>query len=808
MADNNDFDEWLDDVETDDDGELDQLNIDALLSAVDDEPEPEDKEASTPSELDQTNIDALLGITNETTSGTASPTSSPESDELDQDNIDALLNGDDNGSDELDQDNIDALLNADDNGSDELDQDNIDALLNGDDDNGSDELDQDNIDALLGGGDDNGSDELDQDNIDALLSGNDDNGSDELDQDNIDALLNGDDDSGSDELEQDNIDALLSGNDDNDSDELDQDNIDALLGGDDDTSPAESSPDLVQDDLDELFAEDSSAEKVDADDEIDDIDALFNDIDAATLGEEGETETTLSTEGAEETAFDSEFDEMDQLFTELDNESPDENDPFQAEEIDFAEMLDSSDSGGDDEFLSLGDEEEKDDNEFSVGTESENDGNETDIDALLIADDKGKNTDEDNKSKKSITIPAFITNMNRVTMSAIGGGFVLLLIFGLYFMFSGNEAEDITVADNEIAGEDKSTTPAAIQANFIPIAEDNTFTMAENGEEFAIELKAKDEDGQPLFYDVTIKPRHGRLSGTAPNLTYLANTDFPGKDSFEYTVSDGTDTSAIAHIIITGPDLKSQALAQELAEKNRRQQIAAKELKPKQPAVLAKNVQLHTASTSPITINWRKIWQEANNSDYNPKTHVEIVETETTGKLGSVTGSRTTFTPDPYSENTDLIFYRFKKNGFRSKIKTISIDISLGDPAPKIQLADFREGYAVGQHVTLDASPSLDDAPDSLQFTWEQTSGVTVSLEIRDNGRMMTFVMPSSFYTKENPGPTFTLTAIDQNGQTTTKEIATKSISRRQAALWRSDNGSVADDPALEGKYFPWPYDD
>ena len=838
MAEDNDFDEWLDDVETDDDGELDQLNIDALLSAVDDKSDTETTQEASPSELDQTNIDALLGINADT-----SPAEESEDAELDQDNIDALLNG----TDETIQEEEPQTASDD---SDELDQDNIDALLGGDDDTKEiEELDQDNIDTLLSGNDED--DELDQDNIDALLSDSDSDDSttpteesDELDQDNIDALLGGTDTDDtpaptedSDELDQDNIDALLGGADDtpaskqpvSEDEDVDQDDIDALLAQESD-EVKDSGDAPKKDDLDELFAEADTPETATPDSnkdvEQDDIDALFNDIDAATTGDsetdtagedqsldelfaedDGDDETTLSaaeTDDTPETAFDSEFDEMDQLFSELEDDNPEDDDPFQAEEIDFAEMLDSPADGEEDEFLSLGDEEE-DEDEFAPADDAT--GNETDINALLTADDDTKASEEkeDDDSKKGLVIPAFISNLNKATLSAIGGTLVLLLIVGIYFMFSGSNEEEI-IAHNENITVEEKTPPTA--SNFIPIAEDSTYTMATQGGELSIELKATDEDDQPLIYQITTQPSHGRLSGTAPNFTYLANNDFPGEDSFEYTVHDGEDTSAAALITITGPNLKAQALAHKIAEESQKKKIVAKEIKPKKPIVLAKNVHFYTDSTTPITVNWRRIWQEANKRDYDPKVHVEIVKIETKGKLAKVTGSSTIFTPDPYSERTDLIFYRFKKNGFRSATKTISIDISLGNPAPEINLANLKHGYFVGQNVVLDTSPSRDNAPQSLQFTWEQISGSPVSMKKQDHGKKMTFVMPSSFYHQENAGLTFKVTATDNTGKTTTKEITTKTISRRQAALWRGNNGGVAEDPAFKGKYFPWPYDE
>ena len=55
----------------------------------------------------------------------------------------------------------------------------------------------------------------------------------------------------------------------------------------------------------------------------------------------------------------------------------------------------------------------------------------------------------------------------------------------------------------------------------------------------------------PLTYTVTAGPAHGTLSGTAPNLTYTPDSGYFGSDSFQFTASNGTATSAPATIALT-----------------------------------------------------------------------------------------------------------------------------------------------------------------------------------------------------------------------------------------------------------------
>ena len=51
-------------------------------------------------------------------------------------------------------------------------------------------------------------------------------------------------------------------------------------------------------------------------------------------------------------------------------------------------------------------------------------------------------------------------------------------------------------------------------------------------------------------YTVVTQPAHGTLSGTAPNLTYTPASGYSGPDSFTFTDSNGTKTSAPATVSI------------------------------------------------------------------------------------------------------------------------------------------------------------------------------------------------------------------------------------------------------------------
>lgn len=70
-------------------------------------------------------------------------------------------------------------------------------------------------------------------------------------------------------------------------------------------------------------------------------------------------------------------------------------------------------------------------------------------------------------------------------------------------------------------------------------------------EDSSVKITLTGSGGSPLTYKVTVNPAHGKLSGTAPNLTYKPNKNFNGKDQFSFIVSIGCIASAPAIVDIT-----------------------------------------------------------------------------------------------------------------------------------------------------------------------------------------------------------------------------------------------------------------
>lgn len=86
----------------------------------------------------------------------------------------------------------------------------------------------------------------------------------------------------------------------------------------------------------------------------------------------------------------------------------------------------------------------------------------------------------------------------------------------------------------------------------IPVADDQSILVDEDNST-AITLTGSDAEGDALTYTVVTPPSHGVLSGIAPNITYLPNTNYFGADTIEFTVNDGQFDSApgVIHISVT-----------------------------------------------------------------------------------------------------------------------------------------------------------------------------------------------------------------------------------------------------------------
>lgn len=94
--------------------------------------------------------------------------------------------------------------------------------------------------------------------------------------------------------------------------------------------------------------------------------------------------------------------------------------------------------------------------------------------------------------------------------------------------------------------------PAPVPAggNRLPTASNKNVVVRKNTPT-AVTLNGTDPEGARLSYSVVDFPANGRLTGRAPNLTYVPDSGFIGTDAFAFTVSDGVATSEDAVVSVT-----------------------------------------------------------------------------------------------------------------------------------------------------------------------------------------------------------------------------------------------------------------
>ncbi len=101
-------------------------------------------------------------------------------------------------------------------------------------------------------------------------------------------------------------------------------------------------------------------------------------------------------------------------------------------------------------------------------------------------------------------------------------------------------------ADDTLATNSADMT---VKFNRAPVAQAQSISASE-GQASSITLLGVDADGDALQFVVTQQPLLGALTGTAPNLVYTSYAGAYGADSFQFYVTDGMLTSAVATVSI------------------------------------------------------------------------------------------------------------------------------------------------------------------------------------------------------------------------------------------------------------------
>ncbi len=115
--------------------------------------------------------------------------------------------------------------------------------------------------------------------------------------------------------------------------------------------------------------------------------------------------------------------------------------------------------------------------------------------------------------------------------------------------FRGTDSFMFVLNDGRLDSQEAKITINVEKPNTTPTADDKTVTTRQDTL-IGILLTGSDPDENSLSFRIRTNVTHGKLGGDAPNITYLPEEGFSGKDSFTYIANDGKINSSEATVTI------------------------------------------------------------------------------------------------------------------------------------------------------------------------------------------------------------------------------------------------------------------
>ena len=201
-----------------------------------------------------------------------------------------------------------------------------------------------------------------------------------------------------------------------------------------------------------------------------------------------------------------------------------------------------------------------------------------------------------------------------------------------------------------------SGTLSVERANDAPVAMPISASVSED-DKVAVTLAASDADGDTLTYAIVTPPQHGVLSGVGPQVVYTPHADYAGSDSFSYTASDGTATSAPAVVTLSVRAVNDAPTA-----------FAAK-----YPVDEDGKIAITLDGTDPDgdVLTYVVVSSPANGT---------LVSTPPAGTMGG--GQYLTYTPKPDYHGTDSFTFKVSDGTVESTAATVWISVQARNDAP------------------------------------------------------------------------------------------------------------------------------
>lgn len=292
--------------------------------------------------------------------------------------------------------------------------------------------------------------------------------------------------------------------------------------------------------------------------------------------------------------------------------------------------------------------------------------------------------------------------------------------------YNGSDSFTFRVNDGTVNSSTATVSITVTAVNDPPVADNQSVSALEDIAK-AITLTGSDVDGDTLTYSVVNPPSNGTLSGTAPNLTYLGNTNYYGSDSFTFRVNDGKTNSALATVTITITAVNQS------------------------PVASSQSVTTPEDTAKAITL-------VASDPDNNPLTYT-IVASPAHGSL-SGTAPNVTYTPAANYNGPDSFTFKVNDGKADSATVTVSLNITAVNDAPVANAQSTSTLEDTAKAITLTGS---DVDGDSITFVvvtgpaHGTLSGVAPNLIYTPTAN---YSGPDTFTFKVNDGKTDSATAL------------------------------------------------
>jgi hypothetical protein len=261
--------------------------------------------------------------------------------------------------------------------------------------------------------------------------------------------------------------------------------------------------------------------------------------------------------------------------------------------------------------------------------------------------------------------------------------------------FNGLDNFTFKVSDGKLSSIPGTVSLVVTPVDDLPIADAANVSVPEDTV-LHILLTGSDPDGDPLTYSVLRTPIHGKLSGTAPNLTYTPDPNFSWLDSFTFRVNDGTSNSLPATVMISVVPVNDPPTAKD-------DKIVTKEDTPATIDVLANDIEVDNELLTISEVSKSKGGSVTINND---------------GTL--------TYVPNPNFYGTDSFTYTVTDREGEKDTATVRVEVSPVNDPPVIISKPVTEAM-VGVLYSYNVRVEEPDKEDKLTYSLvSQPSGMKI----------------------------------------------------------------------------------